>query len=933
MEGSIRSEDKFSVTGTVATSIDQQPPFCETTITLPRPRSEVSLYTPMRRKSLLTPGVATRTTTPAPPMPTKPRTRHSLPSTPARRGSPEPMDGNSFYLPFSIEDPASIPRALTPCDADYKQTGAFKLGTLRITNGSPASSHTQSPARDFPDKHGGVKANPKPAIQMYPTRRYTLPESLPSRDPRSPLFPTSPQLQVTSKHTAMEDELFEDEQHESPTIEVLDVRVDYNAKSLLPRPSLVSEGGSISTELSRADSGIVASPTSEVPYKPLAKADSGYSSNVSLRSLSSRRRIREKDSRSGELTRPNTPDYPIKTEESKPARAVLEVQDDAWPPPVQEVDQRRSLEATNGTFLSRRNLRLLRSFTKKSRTSLAEASASCQNKADVQSPTVASGSVLSIDITAGKQKKIQRLLNGARTPFSVQTMQTHPSEQTSVPPVPQDIRAKLHRRSGSLPKLMRTDMLKSARSKDTLGTIFSVGSAEASVDGITLAAQSHSENHEKAPTWEMDERCPNSTTTLGNSGTLSTQSTMSIAARRSLSRNPVPYPTESKGAREPARLDLSHKSSRSSFRVDFENQHVPGRSLSATEYENWARPVVTLNRTNTTVPSTSGFDSGYRVAKDGMNTWINGPQFLAPPEPPSPMKSPPPVSMKTRNKGYLQSRPRSTPPQSSDARDGPQLLHKESRERLYRSPPSAGISHSTRTPMTQDSSRDKLRSHSFIQLPSFACQDSSDGHSSRPEMGSRQSAVLRLQTGEYRVPNWDVQTDHDTSQSTASRPQSREYRIPNWNIQTDHGISQSRRSSPDRDRVPSNNARSAQGSLTSSRSNSIDDHPKQFDPESISHRSSCDGHTGLHPRSYSGEKDAYPSCTPPAHGHARPNGPWRKGSTSQQRGDTSLSIPHVPRHHIRNRSWSSYDAHGNPLPFRVLHSYNSPAYRNVPIWG
>ena len=44
----------------------------------------------------------------------------------------------------------------------------------------------------------------------------------------------------------------------------------------------------------------------------------------------------------------------------------------------------------------------------------------------------------------------------------------------------------------------------------------------------------------------------------------------------------------------------------------------------------------------------------------------------------------------------------------------------------------------------------------------------------------------------------------------------------------------------------------------------------------------------------------------------------------------------APRGHVRNRTMGasvSCDRDGNPLPFRVLHSYNSPAYRNVPIWG
>src|SRR5690606_1771693 len=41
--------------------------------------------------------------------------------------------------------------------------------------------------------------------------------------------------------------------------------------------------------------------------------------------------------------------------------------------------------------------------------------------------------------------------------------------------------------------------------------------------------------------------------------------------------------------------------------------------------------------------------------------------------------------------------------------------------------------------------------------------------------------------------------------------------------------------------------------------------------------------------------------------------------------------PYVPRAaHARNRSLMSQ---GSGAPYRVLHSYYSPAYRHVPIWG
>ena len=93
-ENSMKPEGRHSVLPPVRNTLDSQSPPAEIAAVLPRAKSEVALYTPMRRKSLLTPGVATRTPTPVAPMPSKPkpRTRHSLPATPARRESLEPLN-------------------------------------------------------------------------------------------------------------------------------------------------------------------------------------------------------------------------------------------------------------------------------------------------------------------------------------------------------------------------------------------------------------------------------------------------------------------------------------------------------------------------------------------------------------------------------------------------------------------------------------------------------------------------------------------------------------------------------------------------------------------------------------------------------------------------------------------------------------------------
>ncbi len=63
--------------------------------------------------------------------------------------------------------------------------------------------------------------------------------------------------------------------------------------------------------------------------------------------------------------------------------------------------------------------------------------------------------------------------------------------------------------------------------------------------------------------------------------------------------------------------------------------------------------------------------------------------------------------------------------------------------------------------------------------------------------------------------------------------------------------------------------------------------------------------------------------------------PWnqqQQGPTWQQWDQPSRQPPlqvHRGHGHHRNRSLG----YGNNPPYRILHSYNSPAYRNAPIWG
>ncbi|RYO74028.1 hypothetical protein DL764_011003 [Monosporascus ibericus] len=962
--GLIWESASFLVPGAMGNSLSGQSP--EGTATrLSRASSEVSLYTPMRRRSFLTtPGVATRTAAPATRVPSNPRTRNSLPSAPGRRASPEPPGVDSSAVLLAADNPAFIPRALTPSDADYKQTGAFKLGTLRITNGSPARSPAAGSASE--DEKGRTVQSSSRAqaksdyfekrlmddeAKILSRKSYSVPEGAPTRQGSLRSYsmtpwnhdnscltkaqtshqnlqddlmgqlspgvttptPRSPQLQVTSKHTAAEDDLFEDEPREFFSVEVLDVRMDPSAKSHPSRPSPASDVR-ISTELSRADSGIGPSPVSEVSFKPLAKADSGYSSNVSLRSCSSRRHMLEQDTYSGgELNCPKSPlhDGRNKAEEPRSNRAGLEIRDDASRPSVPKEDHSTKSDAPRVTSPpSRRNRRLFRSL-KKSKSSISEADDRGEDKVGAQIPAeskpgstslTASNSTLSIDIAARKQTGLQRFLSIARAPFTVNTTQTHPSKQTGIPPVPRDAQEKLHKRSGSFPKSLRTDVLRSERSKDTLGTILSVGSAEASGDGIERISPSRAENC-NAPNTVIQQRYPNPSEVLGNTRASAVHDTASFAVRESNARKSMPQRVKSEDLGERTKLDSQRHPNEGSTRIDSENQRFEEHSLPAAGSESKADPVPPPTGTNLATPPTiRSLQSRSSTPKVTTEASAYATRFPTPAEPPPTTKSPPPVSMKTRNQGSVTYRPKYPPPGAPRLRSAPQLVHRESREEPSSHPRNTAATNSTPTSIAREPSLEKVRGHSFEQPQPFLHYEPSSSSPSYPEVDVRQWRVSSTQTGENRIPNQNFPPNND--------------------------IYQFKRSSFDYNGQYSISMYSTPSSRASSRANSFQDQALQSNPQPVRQGSSYDDHTGLPPRN-----DPYFSPIPQKIGHLYAPNSQSDHLKSQQLNQPARNISYVSRSHRRNRSLGSCDPHGNPLPYRVLHSYNSPAYRNAPIWG
>lgn len=338
---------------------------------LSRTNSDVSLYAPIRRRSLIqTPGIATRA--PSVSELTKrsstklaPGARHS------RTTSFDPGPENISVLP-RISD-CGEERAVTPNDIDYRQLGAMRFGSLRITNGAPSPSSDKKGGADGPTQKpfqlndgsdSSMDAEPKgrtavpKIVQPKPISANISPvtaaflklesgdfdqssvvskhndESLRALLPRlnSRSFSLTgseskaTKLQATSKRAAAEDNLIE-EDVSSRHLEY-DGVASHDTTSTRRQAGLGRSNTTVKARsIARPDSGFISSPTSETSsHKPFSKTDSGYSSNVSLRSLRSSKISTDKELPS----RPDEPSRPSVLNRSSSTASFL---GDSRPPP------------------------------------------------------------------------------------------------------------------------------------------------------------------------------------------------------------------------------------------------------------------------------------------------------------------------------------------------------------------------------------------------------------------------------------------------------------------------------------------------------------------------------------------------------------------------------------------------------------------------
>ncbi|KAK4199701.1 hypothetical protein QBC40DRAFT_79015 [Triangularia verruculosa] len=944
------SENRMTVVteSTWKSSNPTNPP--STSIT--RANSDVSLYMPVRRRSIIqTPGVATRANSMhsglAPP---RFNPRYSHPPTPSLSHQPsfESYRDGIVSMPPRIEDLDSIPRAVTPREEDYQSIGGYKLGSLRITNG-PAS-----PSSPEVEKKGGSRFKLGGDEDYFSKAKASDPTNTTSSAPLaagqgnttttivsqqasvvseglsvtrtqqyfkevnfSPLSirlspPTSPRLQATSKHTALEDSLFEDDVFsEIAAAEVLDVRLDPNAKPL-----------------SRTDSGFMSttSPSPESPHKPLTKADSGYSSNVSLRSFKSKDQSSKDEGMSSlesHLHQPNRRSTSIRSddrEQTGPAY-VIAPQREA-PPPVPPKDARhqspgpspnpksvRKSSRSSGNLAQENSLN--RASTSKAPLSLTPIKSlrsrdrgpaspeSVPTPASVKSAkSDKSTSALSIGTKPQKPNRLQRLLSSARRSSAapLEANATHVVEKNAIPSIPREVEHKLQERNGRFPMTTKRLALRPRASLDTLKTIFSVGSMEASLDALSstqkapATAESGTEPGAKESSWRQ---------TMHSVPTQIAHVAAQVMPKKPIVRKPV------------------------AARQSFENRRsLEGRPRLVSEFalrDTGSSPRHSHEATLDALvggraviyspPDEEQEDARLAIAHTELLASLPSPLLPSPLARAMSMSSktstPPPVSMATRRQMSLR-----VPPPLRSQSSNSSLRRTASRENIQSYPAAQSLS---RKP-----SRESIHSY-----PSYQHEMISDAAlpSAPPTMDPRRLSAFRQSSS--RQPTWEVQSEHGLS------------RQPSYASMT---------------------GGSRRGSLSSVQEHEHEDfsiqrpssaQPWQMRPqqqENLRHRASYDEwnqfgrrpQSGHPPSMSNGYTAPSKSVYDPRYAQQHtPANTWSRSQLDASAGQWYQNgpYPQVPRGHYRKRSMSMQNTYGPKPPYRVLHSYNSPAYRNAPIWG
>lgn len=310
-----------------------------------RTTSDLSLYAPVRRRSIIqTPGLATRTNreethlprrssgqgSHPPPALVRPKAASSKSRTPRHRSMPP--------RPSEAEP---LERAITPCESEYRQLGTMKFGSLRITNGSPTpslapekiqlkdvtqaaqsfvvcdietvaavgcqttgfavrSGFKSDAARSTTTTSADDAISPVYHLHSKPAEETALEKSLvgiasPTTEARLIISGLDLNIDKVGSTNCQKSHSNPCSPIEFPYPEVLNIRQDPDAKSANNNDFLTLSTND-TLGVTRSDSGFGSTSSSDTSRRALSKADSGYSSNLSLRSVRSfRHRRRDSD--------------------------------------------------------------------------------------------------------------------------------------------------------------------------------------------------------------------------------------------------------------------------------------------------------------------------------------------------------------------------------------------------------------------------------------------------------------------------------------------------------------------------------------------------------------------------------------------------------------------------------------------------------------
>ncbi|TLD22209.1 hypothetical protein PspLS_07791 [Pyricularia sp. CBS 133598] len=1018
------SEQRFSVVSET-TWKSSHPAQTADNSPLPRVNSDLSMYTPVRRRSVIqTPGVATRHNSSRPPSVNHRFSHPPTPSNLSRQPSlefegrvksmpPPPMPMPEIPPMPRIRDPDEPLGLVTPCEGDYQTIGAFKLGTLRITNGcaspvpspepdekhminppAPSSPQLQNSSSYFTQKLAAVDAYADPEADVVGDMDGIVPGSrsrqiakmtlrssidfiestaqLPEVVAENQLFDSnarivepslpSPWLQTTSRTNAVEDNLFDDDaQPEYSMVEKLDLRLDPNAKRDLKSENLTQARG-----ISRSDSGFVSSPNSEypTPQKALSKTDSGYSSNISLRSL--------RDGPSKKANAEGDRSWTVALRRMSSAGSALEA-------PVPELKLVGSLEVFNSEIVAE-PLRSpppptpppkdfpvaalgRRSSLKPGQVVTGQPAGNAPSKPDARdvkqdtpspsssrtwqvvpvpaespsSPHSAtsehSGSALSIGSSPVKPGRLQRFLSigSSGRSKSLTAHATHVAEETDIPPVPKQMRRNLRTHSGLFPMTTKRLAIRPQRSRDTLKTIISVGSLEVNSGAKDPLPYIPSANSASSST--VDHRQTFAPSSLGQVTFAESEAAVEadlIAPKPtrtpSIPRKPVPSRGESVKRilsaqfykKEPeAPADVPPAADPEPLAYAANNSKMGNNT-----YETEARAITEEGRMQGLFSSPTGRAKSLTSQVErswSIKNWASpsptlssfGPQDPAMPQSPASIPSP--------------------------------LIPEIMRKKKTSTPPP--VSMRTRNQPTARASQ-PLRA---MSTPSAHAQSDMLASSSRRSISHEVLRQSPLSYGRERPQQQFLGgLEPSNSPSNASPTSHPQYMAPDWPIRSDH-------SSFNKRHTAIGQVNNADLFIAELPADEITQRPSTSGAGEY-HRPKSSHRAGPDPR-FSQDFVSQSSVRPPPAHANQPRGilkqqsspnfdpKWNRGPSQQfqqhwEQQEQQLGgryHPYVPRGHGRNRSLTlagpASGQSGQGVPYRILHSYNSPAYKNAPIWG